>query len=130
MKIKRECIKLKGMHDIKRPLQVFNPERAKTLSSLERIQETTEPTLNERLIELALRKERQRFQKQDQSLERSLKNVAEMRALLLGKKIKNQRIMALRKGLQEARYRAEVHAPSTKPAQVSERKYKKIKLNY
>ena len=130
MKLKRECINLKGMHNIVRSLQLIKTEQAKTHSSLARIEQTTEPKINERLVELALRKERQRFLRQDQSLERSLKNVAKERSILLGKKIRNQRVMALRKGLQEERYRREGAATSAQPAPLPEKRYRKVRLTY
>jgi hypothetical protein len=130
MKLNRECIKLKGMHDIVHRVEAAKLRRAKTHSSLTRIEQLTKPKINEKLIELELRKERQRFVRQDKSLKRSLDNVAKARSILLGKKMKNQRVMALRKELMASRYQGNGGEVSPKPVPRPGKQYKTIKLSY
>jgi hypothetical protein len=130
MKLIRECIKLKGMHDIVHRVEAAKLRRAKTHSSLTRIEQLTTPKINEKLVELELRKERQRFLRQNKSLTRSLANVAKARSILLGKKLKNQRVMALRRELIAARYHGNGEGVSPKPTPRSGKQYKTIKLSY
>ena len=132
MKLIRDCIKVKGMHDIiaGTGLNAAKARQAKTHSSLAGIEQLTMPKINERLIELELRKERQRFVRQDRALKRSLDNVAKARSILLGKKVKNQRVMALRKELQASRYLGNGGEVSPKPVPRPGKQYKTIKLSY
>ncbi|OGX06669.1 MAG: hypothetical protein A3G87_00085 [Omnitrophica bacterium RIFCSPLOWO2_12_FULL_50_11] len=130
MKLIRECIKLKGMHDILPQIEAAKGRRAKTHSALAGTEQLTTPKINEKLVELELRKERQRFLRQDKSLKRSLDNVAKARSILLGKKLKNQRVMALRKELIASRYQGNGGEVSPKPAPRSGKQYKTIKLSY
>ena len=130
MKLIRECIKLKGMHDILPQIEAAKGRRAKTHSALAGTEQLTTPKINEKLVELELRKERQRFLRQDKSLKRSLDNVAKARSILLGKKLKNQRVMALRRELMAARYQGNGGEVSPKPAPSSGKQYKTIKLSY
>ena len=130
MQLKRECIKLKGMHDMVPRLEAVQARRAKTHSSLTGVEQTTEPTINEKTVELVLQKERQRFLRQDKSLQRSLDNVSKARSILLGKKLKNQRVMALRRELMAARYRGIGEGASPKPVPHSRKPYKTIRMTY
>lgn len=130
MKLIRECIKLKGMHDIVPLIEAAEGRRAKTHSALAGTEQLTTPKINEKLVELELRKERQRFLRQDKSLKRSLDNVAKARSILLGKKLKNQRVMALRKELMAARYQGIGEGVSLKLVPHPRKKYKTIKLTY
>jgi len=130
MKLVRECIKLKGMHDIVPLIEAAKERHAKTHSALAGTEQLTTPKINEKLVELALRKERQRFLRQDKSLQRSLDNVAKARSILLGKKLKNQRVMALRKELMAARYQGNGGEVSPKPAPQSRKPYKTIRMTY
>jgi hypothetical protein len=59
-----------------------------------------------------------------------LDNVAKARSILLGKKIKNQRVMALRKELIASRYQGNGEDVSPKPVPRPGKQYKTIKLNY
>lgn len=130
MKLIRECIKLKGMHDIVPLIEAAAGRHAKTHSALARTEQLTTPKINEKLVELELRKERQRFLRQDKSLKRSLDNVAKARSILLGKKLKNQRVMALRRELMAARYQGMGEGVSPKPAPQSRKPYKTIRMTY
>lgn len=130
MQIKRECIKLKGMHDIVPLIEAVKGRHAKTHSALAGTEQLTTPKINEKLVELELRKERQRFLRQDKSLKRSLDNVAKARSILLGKKLKNQRVMALRRELMGARYQGNGGEVSPKPVPRLGKQYKTIKLSY
>jgi len=130
MQIKRECIKLKGMHDIVPLLEAAKGRRAKTHSALAGTEQLTTPKINEKLVELELRKERQRFLRQDKSLKRSLDNVAKARSILLGKKLKNQRVMALRRELMAARYQGIGEDVLPKPTPHSRKPYKTIRMTY
>ncbi len=130
MKLIRECIKLKGMHDIVPLIEAAAGRRAKTHSALTGTEQLTQPKINEKLVELALRKERQRFLRQDKSLKRSLDNVAKARSILLGKKLKNQRVMALRKELMAARYQGIGEGVSPKPTPQLRKPYKTIRMTY
>lgn len=130
MKLIRECIKLKGMHDIVPLIEAAKARRAKTHSALAGTEQLTTPKINEKLVELELRKERQRFLRQDKSLKRSLDNVAKARSILLGKKEKNQRLMVLRKQLQAARYQGNGGEVLPKLTPHSRKPYKTIRMTY
>jgi len=130
MKLIRECIQLKGMHDIVQRVEAAKLKQAKTHSSLVKIEQLTTPKINEKLVELELWRERLRFLRQDKSLKRSYDKVAKARSILLGKKLKNQRVMALRKELMASRYQGNGGEVSPKPTPQSRKPYKTIRMTY
>ena len=107
MKSEREVFTIPTMRDIITGMDIAR-NHAKIQTTNHRYQSPSiknlEPLLNEKTLAIELEKEKRRFLRQTESLNRTRQKVRKFRRTLLGRIEKNTKLMELRYHLQKQRY--------------------------